>query len=259
VVKTVQISCPFCEERTPAVANVCRKCGFPFSCDISEFGTSRGRRVLSGIWRVLLMVAIVAFTLTGGIIFSSSSESYHGLTGTLIARQSPVSDSGIPILGPADFVFRTEMALGLLQKRAPHYYFRMRDYVTEIQYYDETTLDYGDRQIPLKGIGAISTPSTGHVLVLPNTAYNSGMGNYYDRDVFIYAGVLVHELRHIELHAFKQAPGGWEEEKLCEEAAYKAIKQMDAPAGVRANYEMYLINPQANRYQHWYRWYDNFD
>ena len=259
VVKNVLITCPFCEERTPAVANVCRKCGFPFSCDIGEISPSPISKAVGLTWKVLLMVAIVAFALTGGMFFNNSVESYHGLTGTLIGRLSPERDSSIPIDGPQDFVYRTEMALALLEKRAPHYYFRMRDYVTEIQYYDESTLEIGGKDVSLSGIGALSTPSTGHVLVLPNTAYNSGLGTYYDRDVFIYAGVLVHELRHIELHAFNQAPGGWEEEELCEQAAYSAIKQMDAPGGVRANYEMYLINPQANRYQHWYDWYRNFD
>lgn len=259
MVKTVNITCPFCEECTPATANVCRKCGFPFSCDISEYGQSTGRRVMGETWKILVLIAVVAFTLTGGAFFNTSIESYHGLTATLVGRMTPEKDSGIPIVGPPEFVYRTEMALALLESRADDYYFRMQQYVTEIQYFDGNSLEYGDKSIPLDGIGAVSTPATGHVLVLPNTAFNSGFHNLYDRDVFVYAGVLVHELRHIELHAFNQAPGGWEEEKLCEEAAYAAIKQMDAPGGVKANYQMYLYNPQANRYQHWYDWYKNFD
>ncbi|MEZ5339449.1 MAG: hypothetical protein R3F46_14465 [bacterium] len=253
------ITCPFCEERTLASANVCRKCGFPFSCDISEYGRSPLRRVVGHTWKILLVIAAIAFAVTGGTFFNTSTENYQGLTAALINHLEPDTDSGIPITGPQDFVHRTQMALGLLESRSPHFYFRMQQYVTEIEYFSGNELDVGDRQVPLEGIGAVSTPSTGHVLVLSGTAYNSGLHNYYDRDIFVYAGVLVHELRHIELHAFNQAPGGWEEEKLCEEAAYAAIRQMDAPGGVQANYQMYLVNPQANRYQHWYDWYRNFD
>src|SRR5690606_28314787 len=108
------------------------------------------------------------FTLTSGAFFNTSIESYHGLNTTLINRISPERDSGIPISGPPDFVHRTEMALALLESRADDFYFRMQQYVTEIEYFDGNSLEYGDRSVPLDGIGAVSTPSTGHVLVLQN-------------------------------------------------------------------------------------------
>jgi hypothetical protein len=173
----------------------------------------------------------------------------------VISSLKPATDSGIPVTGPEAFIQRTQLALGLLQQRAPDFYLRMRAAVTSIDYLDQYYLEAEDHNISLEGIGAVSTPATGQVQVLLNTAFPSGIDEYWDYDVFSYAGVLVHELRHIELHAMGTSTGGWQEEAECERAAYDAVKQMDAPGAILARYELYLAEPTSRRYQKWYDWY----
>lgn len=234
-------------------AGVCEQCGFPFYCETEEY---KAPVLRGGVLRILLGTAGIIFLLTSGVFLHTGYYEFHGLTTTVVAGLAPATDSGIPILGPQAFVRRTELTLGLLKLRAPDFYWRMQDSVKSIEYLAPTYLETEDgRKLTLEGIGALAKPATREVLVLYTTAFPSGPADTWDRDVFSYAGVLVHELRHIELHAMKLNPGGWQEEVLCERAAYAAVKQAQAPPAVLLRYEIYLDNPQAKRYQSWYDWY----
>jgi len=223
-------------------------------CDISQVPEPAPRIRLR--WRILLGLAAILFWLTNGLLVRGGYYAYHGYSADRIARIAPVSDSGIEIEGPLDFVQRTELVLGLLKLRSPSYYFRVQQSVTSITYLAPNYLSTAEgRRISLEDIGALAHPATGAVSILYSTAFPRGPGDIADYDIFSYAGVLVHELRHIELYASGQDLGGWEEEKLCEEAAYDCLKFMDAPGGVLARYDMYLYDPQHSRYQRWYDWY----
>jgi len=253
------VGCPRCGNRVPIAGGTCPACGFPFICDIGEIATPalirRGQ-----IWRVLLGLAAIIFLLTSGVFMHTGYDEYQGLTTGVVASIPPATDSGIPIEGPEVFVARTELALGLLKLRAPDFYWRMQDSVTSIEYLGPGWLEGPEgRRISLENIGALAEPATGRVRVLYTTAFPSGMADLWDRDAFSYAGVLVHELRHIELHAMGQNPGGWQEEVLCEQAAYAAMQQALAPPVIQLKYEIYLDNPQAQRYQNWYDWYKQWE
>ncbi len=189
----------------------------------------------------------------------SGSAAYHGQTAVVASQLAPDTDSGIEISGPDIFVMRTQLALGLLELRAPDYYFRLTDHIESIEFLAPTYLKTAEgRTISLEGIGAVAEVNTGNVMVLYSTAFPRGMEQLTDYCVFSYAGVLIHEMRHIELHASGIAPGGWREEEMCEQAAYSALKKMDAPGGVLVRYDMYLHDPQDARYQQWYDWYNQW-
>ncbi|MBN2083336.1 hypothetical protein JW859_14155 [bacterium] len=253
------IVCPRCRQRVPVAGGTCPACGFPFICDVGEIETPAQIR-RGQIWRVLLGLAAIIFLLTSGVFMQTGYDEYQGLTTAAVASTPPATDSGIPIDGPPLFVSRTELALGLLKLRAPDFYWRMQDSVTSIEYLGPAWLEGPEgRRISLENIGALAEPATGRVRVLYTTVFPSGMADLWDRDAFSYAGVLVHELRHIELHAMGRAPGGWEEEVLCEQAAYAALQQAQAPPAVLLRYEIYLDDPQARRYQHWYDWYQQWE
>jgi ribosomal protein L37E len=252
------IVCPRCSHRAALEPLVCARCGFPFICDVGEVDAAAQRRRSVG-WRTVLAAGALLFWISSAAAVISGRGDYMGQTTSVVMTLRPDTDSGIPIAGPASFVTRTQLVLDLLEKRAPDFYFRVTEGITSIEFLDKTFLESeAGRSITLEGIGAVSTPSTGRVQVLSSTAFPSGLGELVDADIFSYAGVLVHELRHIELHRSGQAPGGWEEEVLCEQAAYEAVKQLGAPGVVLARYELYLHNPHAKRYQDWYRWYDQF-
>jgi hypothetical protein len=258
-VSAATMRCLNCRGVVPVDAPVCPLCGFPFTCDITPIDSPR-LRLRSGAWRTILGLAAIFFLITSGLFSSTGYDTYQGYVLDVAARLSPETHSGIPVNGPSFFVDRTELALALLEQRAPDFYWRMQDSVKGIDYLAPNFMEGpAGKRISLVGIGAVSEPDTGKVQVLTVTAFPNGVDELWDRNVFSYAGVLVHELRHIELHATGQAPGGWQEEWMCERAAYAAEKQMQAPPGLLLQYEMYLADPQNRRYQRWYKWYEQWD
>jgi hypothetical protein len=253
------IICPRCSEQASTSDQTCPVCGFPFICDITPVD-SAALRARTNTWRVLLGLAAILFLLTSGMFYHTGYYAYHGYTNELVTKLGPDHEHGIAINGPPDYVYRTELALALLELRAPNFYFRVKQSVTSIDYLSKSFLMTEEgRKIRLEGIGGLANPATGRVQLAYTTVFPTGRVNYWDRDVFMLAGVLVHELRHIELHQLGLAPGGWYEEVLCETAAYDALKRMEAPGGVMQRYEMYLGDPQAKRYQSWYDWYKQWE
>jgi len=251
--------CVNCRSEVPYDAAVCPLCGFPFSCDLTPVDSPR-LRLKRGAWRTILGLAAIFFLITSGFFTSTGYDAYQGYVLDVAARLQPDTHSGISIAGPSFFVYRTELALALLMQRAPDFYWRMQDNIKSIDYMGPSSLaGPGGKRISLEGIGALAEPDTRQVFVLTVTAFPNGVDELWDRNVFSYAGILVHELRHIELHASGQAPGGWQEEWMCERAAYSALRQMQAPPGLLLQYEMYLEDPQNRRYQKWYKWYEQWD
>jgi hypothetical protein len=234
----------------------------PFVCVIEGAAAAKAAVKPQGreAWRIVLAFATLIFVLTNAFFISGSSAEYEGYTSRLLAVLRPPAAGATAVKGPAGFAGRTELALALLESRAPDYYKRIQEQVLSIEYMPGRVLKLEDgHTLNLERMGAVSFPAQRRVFVLMDTAFPSGLENYWDRDIYSYAGVLVHELRHIELHHSGQAPGGWQEELLCEEAAYDALKAAAAPGGVLERYEQYLANPQAGRYQHWYDWYEQQD
>lgn len=251
--------CLNCGATVPYDSITCPACGFPFTCDLTPIDTLVTKRRKDS-WRMLLALAAIIFLITSGVFSSTGYDAYQGFVYDVAARLAPNTSSGIPISGPSFFITRTQMALDLLEQRAPDFYWRMQDSITQIEYLAPNYLETeGGKRISLEGIGALAEPQTGKVSVLYVTAFPNGVDQLWDRNVFSYAGILVHELRHIELHAAGEAPGGWQEEWLCESAAYAALKQMQAPPGLMLQYEMYLDEPQNKRYQRWYKWYEQWE
>lgn len=249
-----QVACPRCSGLSSVDGLVCVHCGFPFICDITP--VPRHRPAEMPLWRRVIGAALMLYMLLSGVSTIGSNSAYLGHSTKLASSISVPADLRIPISGPEGFVLRTGLALGLLSERAPEFYLRLQQNVSRIAYHDQPVLaGPGGKPISLEGIGALSEPGTGRVLVLMGTAFPSGKGEFWDSDLYSYAGVLVHELRHIELHRAGTAPGGVEEEVLCEQAAYSALKQAGAPPGVMARYEMYFANPRDRSYQRWYDWY----
>jgi hypothetical protein len=250
--------CPLCKSFVSFDEPVCPDCGFPFSCDIAVY-EKPSRAYVRPLMRVLAALIVVLFSFTNGSLIDSGYAAYHGQTHEIVARLAADHDSGIPISGPPDFVHRTKLVLALLELRAPDFYWRVQDSVRAIGYFDRQSMFSDGQKIDLSGIGAMAEPASGNVTIMSDAAYPSGRTQLYDGDLFSFAGTLIHELRHIELHAQQIAPGGWEEEMLCEQAAYDACLMMQAPPGVLARYQVYLADPQHRRYKHWYDWYDQFD
>ncbi|MCC7479288.1 hypothetical protein IT575_12625 [bacterium] len=252
------ILCPQCESRQSSAQSVCGSCGFPFVCSLDQrFEEQRQQRRLAGRerWRLLLAGVTLVFVLTNGILVAGSSALYDGHDTRVIASIK-AADSSIEIKGPDSFKLRTRLALGLLKERAPAYYYRLDREVELIEYQPKRVLVEPDgTRRSLEGIGALAIPSQRRVLVLLDTAFPSGLDELWDRDVFTYAGVLVHELRHIELHYNGTVMETVEEEIACEQAAYDALKAANAPGGVLARYDLFFANPNAKRYQRWYDWY----
>jgi hypothetical protein len=239
---------------------VCAQCGFPFTCDLTPVNTPLRQAALAA-WRSVLAVCALIFVLTSAVFYHSGYQEYQGLTQDVVTRLDPASvASEVVVTGPEAFTVRTQLALALLKSRAPDAYWRLEDSAAGIEFLSASYLNAGDgRKAPLERIGALAEPATGRIMVLPTTAFPSGTGELWDRDVYIYAGVLLHELRHLELHNMGRAPGGWQEEALCEQSAYETLLQMQAPPALLARYEAYLANPHAGRYQGWYNWYKNWE
>ncbi len=254
-----RMACPQCESLQGTAQNVCANCGYPFVCALDQrFEEVRQEKRLRGRerWRLVLGLVTLIFVLTNGILVAGSSAKYDGHDTSVIASIRPAPTS-VEIIGPDLFVNRTRLTLGLLQARAPAYYHRIEKEVATIEYLPAHVLaqDNGET-LNLEGIGALAMPEQRRVMVLVDTAFPSGMDELWDRDVFIYAGILVHELRHIELHYNGVKLETVAEEIACEEAAYDALKAAQAPGGVLARYDLYFANPNAKRYQRWYDWYD---
>jgi hypothetical protein len=252
------IACPVCANHADVAAGACPHCGFPFSCDITAADPRPQQRRMA-TWRVVLGVMALVFLLTGGLFYKDGQTAYYGNTLDSLARLQPDTASGIPLHGPEGYLQRTELALGLLKARAPDFYWRLQQNVQRIDYLSPEELNSpAGRSVRMEGIGAISTPAERLVQVMPFTVFPDGEG-VSDRAVYNYAAVLVHELRHIELHWSRQATGGWQEEVLCEQAALGFLEQAGAPPGLIADKEAYLADPQAKRYQGWYDWYKQFE
>lgn len=252
------IYCPQCSEYAPIEGPACPHCGFPFSCDLREPARA-GRAARMEAWRIILALCAVVMLLTTGGIYQEGVNDYQGYSFKLMTTLQPATDSGIPITGGEAFQARTELALGLIKQRAPEFYWRIQEQVAVIEYFSPQRLNSPlGRQIRMEGIGAIATPATREVAVLPTTAFPDG-SEANDRALYNYAATLVHELRHIELHWAGQSPGGWQEEVLCEQAALAFLEIAEAPRALIAEKQAYLADPQAKRYQHWYDWYKQFD
>lgn len=253
------LTCPQCETRQGLEQATCAHCGFPFICAIDagfEEVRQQARARRAERWRLILAAVTLTFIVTNGLLLAGSNAAYEGTTSHVISRLRRDTENQVPISGPASFVGRTELALGLLKERVPDYYYRIQKEVRSIEYQAGHELQSEDgRSLSLEGIGALAITNERRVLVLPDTAFNSGIDELVDRDVFVYAGTLVHELRHIELHAAGIAPGGVEEEVLCEQGAYDALTHANAPRSVLARYELYFSDPNARRYQRWYDFY----
>jgi hypothetical protein len=255
-----EVKCPGCRNRVALAPMICSVCGFPFLCDLEQPGDRAAHNVKMITWRTLLGLAAIVFLLTSGVFSVTSSHEYNGYTTQLISTIQPDTESGIPINGPEGFKFRVQMALGMLKLRAADYYWRLQDSVTSIEYLDDSYWELTDgRRIELAKIGGLAQPATGRVMLRYNVAFQDGPQEFWDRTLFNIAGVLIHEMRHIELHTTGRNPGGWQEEALCEEAAYLALKQCDAPGGVLVKYEVFLRNPHHPRYQDWYDWYKQWE
>ncbi len=254
-----QLRCPNCRQFAADTELACPACGFPFTCDISPVATTLQRSTMA-LWRVVLAITAFLFVLTSGVFYHSGYQEYHGLTQATVVKLDASAVAGeVPVIGPEVFVFRTQLALALVKQRAPELFWRFQDGAASVEFFSASSLDTGSGQAPLEHIGALAEPATGRIMVLTTTAFPSGTGELWDRDVFIYAGILVHELRHLELHNMGTAPGGWEEEALCEQAAYAALVKLQAPPALLARYEAYLANPTDARYQRWYDWYNNWE
>jgi len=253
------ITCPACEQPTPVGGYSCRSCGFPLVCDLTPVSKESYRARLLP-WRHALGLAAMLFWLVSAIVVTPGYDTYNGYTTQVVAQLAPWTPSGITIDGPSMFTERTQLALGLLRERAPDYAYRMRDAVREIRYLAPAYLEGPQgRKVSLEGIGAVAEPADRLVMVMAVSAFPSGTDQLYDRDAFSYAGILVHELRHIELDRAGLGPGGGEEELLCEQAAYDCLRQMGAPPGLLQRYELYFRNPYAGQYQKWYKWSQQFE
>ena len=256
----ITLACPRCQEDASLATGFCGNCGFPFVCDLDQPDQPGPVRLRNEVWRILLGLAAILFLLGSGAFYDLGIDEFNGRTFVLVQSVPPDTDSGIKLNGPQNFIWRSELVLGLLEQRAPDFYWRIQDSVTEIEYLAPNYLEGPEgRKITLEGIGALAHPASGKVSVLYSTAFPSGPGETYDRDLYIYAGVLVHELRHIELYASGLGPGGMAEEVLCEQAAYAAMLQLNAPPGLLTRYEVFLRDPEHERYQDWYDWYDQWD
>ncbi|HES57976.1 MAG TPA: hypothetical protein ENO21_00940, partial [Firmicutes bacterium] len=112
------VRCPRCHQPVEIGEYACPECGFPMVCDLTPVDSPR-LRLRGASWRVLLGVAALLFWLVNAVFIYSGSGAYHGDTTVVVSTLTPDTDSGIEISGPEMFVLRTQLALGLLELRAP--------------------------------------------------------------------------------------------------------------------------------------------
>jgi hypothetical protein len=211
--------------------------------------------------RPLLFFLLAAFLLADLLYYfvQTYANDYFGFTNKAVRTLSPMADaSPIVLRGPDDFRLRTRLALAMLSKRAPSYWARVKGIVADVDELPERkTVTLDGQRLNIEVVGALSQWPERDVYVRRSTAFNDGRA-LYDRDVFIYASTLVHEAHHLELARDRMAPGGVEEEVLCEKEALRSLQMMGAPQELIDEKLEYLANPTAARYRKWYDWYKQF-
>jgi hypothetical protein len=241
--------CPNCQRTVIVRDMMCPRCGFPFYWELADAPPVIHEHPLSIFTRVGLVAAMLAFIMYFTVGSVTQQEGYTTVAiKQLVAAGLPVVP--IPVTGDKDFQMRTQLALALLKQRAPSYYSRFLNEVKGI--------DYVPKGIPTKSwraVAAFTDDVTKRVYVRIPAVYSSGFGELFDRDVFYYASVLVHEMRHLELARVGLSVGGLAEEYECEETAYAALKRMDAPKPLLIELQRFLDNPGDQRYKQWLQFY----
>jgi hypothetical protein len=241
--------CPFCQ-RTVLVRNlICSRCGFPFYWELHGEPPSPPVQRVPLFTRFALVTALFAFIIYFTVGTVTRQEGY-----TTVAVEKVIASGLIqppmPVNGDVDFQKRTQLALSLLRQRAPSFYDRLVSVVNAI--------DYVPKGMPTKSwrsVAAFAEPEKGYVYVRIPAVYSSGFGELYDRDVFYYASVLIHEMRHLELARVGLNVGGLAEEVECEQTVYDALTRMDAPKPLLIELEQFLNNPNHPRYKQWLQFY----
>jgi len=249
--------CPNCRRTVLVEDGVCSRCGFPFVCDLEKPAPPERWSLGSFLSRVTLFIGLLAFSLYFTLTGYTFGEGYTARTVTELT-EAGLEAAPMPVVGPADFEHRVELALNLLAQRAPAFYTRVCDSLTSIGYVPEGTVKVGARNIYLTGVAAYIDPATGATRVRIPGAYLSGTDVLFDRDVFYLAGVLVHEARHRELYQSGLSVGGIAEEYECESTAYDALTRMGAPRALIYSLAQFLQNPYHKRYQAWKRYYEQY-
>ncbi len=243
------IRCPYCK-RTALVRNlICSRCGFPFYWELSDAPHLPPVQRVPLFSRFALVTALVAFIIYFTVGTVTLQEGY-----TTVAIEQVIATGlttlPLPVSGDENFQKRTQLAISLLHQRAPSFYGRLVDEVKAIYYVPK-----GMPGKSWRSIAAFTDPQTGYVFIRIPAVYSSGFGELYDRDVFYYASVLVHEMRHLELARVGLNIGGLAEEVECEQTVYDALKRMDAPKPMLFELEHFLNNPNHPRYKQWLQFY----
>jgi len=250
--------CPYCRRTVLVRDLMCPRCGFAFAWDFERLQEPPPPLSLGPLLvRFGAVIGVFAFILYFTLQTFTLGEGY---TTEVIKRliEAGVPSAPLPVTGEGDFPQRVQLALALLQTRAPGYYRRLTVQVTSIEFVPQGSLQFEGRIIRLTGIAAFIDVDTGAVAVRIPGAYLSGPGELYDRDVFYLAGVLVHEARHRELARVGLNIGGPREEYECERTAYDALVKMGAPRSLLQVLEQFLANPKHPRYRAWERYYEQY-
>jgi hypothetical protein len=241
--------CPYCQRTVLVRDLICPRCGFPFYWELADVPPPIREHPLSIFTRAALMAAMLAFIIYFTVGSVTQQEGY-----TTVAIKQLIelglAQVPIPVVGDQDFQTRTQLALALLHQRAPSYYDRFMRDVKGITYVPK-----GNPTKSWRSIAAFTDSETKIVFVRIPAVYSSGFGELFDRDVFYYASVLVHEMRHLELARVGLNVGGLAEERECEETVYDALKRMDAPKPLLIELERFLNNPDDPRYKQWLLFY----
>lgn len=249
--------CPNCGRTVLVEEGVCPLCGFPFLCELEKPLDRESWSLGSYLSRVILFIGLLAFSLYFTLTGYTFGEGYTARTVNELV-EAGVAPAPMPIEGPPDFVQRVQLALNLLENRAPRFYQRVADNLTSVSYVPEGTLKFQRRSIYLTGVAAYINPASGATSVRIPGAYLSGTNVLYDRDIFYLAGVLVHEARHRELYRSGLSVGGIAEEYECESTAYDALVRMGAPRALVYSLAQFLQNPYHKRYKAWKRYYEQY-
>ncbi len=250
-------TCPACKAFVFVEEGVCPDCGFPFACDVEQDGETIVKRTSSFLSRILIVTALMAMLVYFTSYSYTSVEGYTTKTIAELEREG-IAPLSIPTYGTEDFNERVQLALTLLERRAPSFFARLKRNVSSISYVPQEKLELNGRRIYLTGVSAYIDPVTGALRVRASGAYLSGLGELYDRDVFYLAGVLVHEMRHRELYKSGLNVGGLAEEFEAESTAYDALTQMGAPRSLTYSLWQFLTNPNHPRYKGWEKYYRQY-